>query len=169
MRKKLLVLMVIAISLGGAFFILSSLLGANFINFANTPNYVLKKQKPKATIGKTEVFVDTARTSSEKEKGLSGKKSLQENEGMLFIWDESTTPGFWMKDMNFAIDIIWIREERIVGIEENVQPEPGKKDNELTRYYPSEPITHVLEVKAGFSKVYNIMTGDRVNLPTSSF
>lgn len=165
MRKKLIILVVIAVSLGGSFFVLSSVLGKNLLkNLSSyTPGYVLKKQKPSATIGETKVFLDIAKTPSEKQKGLSGRTSLAQDEGMLFVWDAPTTPGFWMKDMNFAIDIIWIREGKVIAITGNAQPEPAKPHSELTLYYPPEPVTHVLEVNARFVDEHGIVVGDSVD------
>lgn len=163
MRKKLYILIIAALSLGVAFFILSFNLSVNFFNFTSfSPGYELIEKKPKLIIGETVVFVDIAKTSTEKQKGLSGRDRLDNNEGLLFVWDEPTTPGFWMKDMNFAIDIIWIVDNRVVGIEKDVQPQPGQSDNELVRHYPPEPITHVLEVNAGFSEKHEIGVGDNL-------
>src|SRR3989344_5794286 len=57
-------------------------------------------------VGSVVVHVEVASTSAEREKGLSGHMPLGASEGMLFIFDWSNTWGFWMKDMQFAIDII---------------------------------------------------------------
>ena len=61
-------------------------------------------------VGKT-LQVDLALTDEEKARGLSGRESLDEDEGMLFVFDVPGNYGFWMKDMNFAIDIIWLNEK----------------------------------------------------------
>ena len=68
-------------------------------------------------------YVEVADTLNEREKGLSGKQSLEINKGMLFIFEKETLSGFWMKDMNFPIDIIWIdKNMRIIGIEKSPVP-----------------------------------------------
>ena len=45
--------------------------------------------------------------------GLSNKSSIKENEGMLFVLNRSSRRGFWMKDMKFTIDVIWL--ETVAG------------------------------------------------------
>ena len=108
--------------------------------------------------------VEIADSEEERAKGLSGRKKLEEDGGMLFLFEkENVFPSFWMKDMLIAIDIIWINDGEIVKIDKNVEPEPGKSTAELTLYYPSEPIDYVLEVNAGFSDGNGIKLGDQVN------
>lgn len=122
-------------------------------------------EKPKVKVGEVEVFVDIADTNSERQKGLSGQ-TLEESEGMLFIFDQKDTlPSFWMKDMEIAIDIIWIDDEKVQKIDKNVQPEPGTPDQDLKKYYPAGPVDQVLEVSAGFSEKNNIEVGNNVVLP----
>lgn len=88
------------------------------------------------------VVVDTLEGRS---KGLSGKVSLRKNEGMLFIFDKPAKYSFWMKDMNFPIDIIWIDENfRIVDIKESAHPNSYPKS-----FIPKEDALYVLEVDAG--------------------
>lgn len=87
--------------------------------------------------------------------GLSGRENLPEGRGMFFIFDEPSRHGFWMKDMNFAIDIVWIDEEyRIIGIEKEVVPETFPYV-----FRPEEPVKYVLELPAGFTSRNNIEIG----------
>ncbi len=105
--------------------------------------------------------VDLAVTPTEMRQGLSGRKELANNEGMLFVFPTETVPSFWMKDMRFAIDIIWLdKQSRVVGIEHNMQP-----DSYPQLFSPSQPIKYVLEVKAGWAKKHAIKLGDRAELP----
>ncbi|MEX2014012.1 MAG: DUF192 domain-containing protein, partial [Parcubacteria group bacterium] len=63
--------------------------------------------------------------------------------------------GFWMKDMHFAIDIVWIDENfRIVGIEKEVRPETFPQV-----FRPDQPIKYVLELPAGYSERHDIGVG----------
>ena len=65
--------------------------------------------------------------------------------------------------MKFAIDIIWIDEnKKIVDIATNVPPEPGKKDRELTIYRPGTDAKYILEINAGLSSLNNFQIGDQV-------
>lgn len=105
-----------------------------------------------------------AAKASERKKGLSGMESLPLSSGMLFVFENSGNYTFWMKDMKFAIDIIWIGENKqIVTIAPYASPEKGKSDNELTLYKPSGPAKYVLEVNAGLSNLHGLQVGDLVN------
>ncbi len=108
--------------------------------------------------------VEIADTEIERNLGLSGRESLAKGSGMLFVFDEPAVYGFWMKDMNFPIDIIWISGNKIIGWEENVNPEPGIPDSDLKRYYPPEAIYMALEVPAGTVSSENIGVGDEISL-----
>jgi Uncharacterized ACR, COG1430 len=59
---------------------------------------------------------DLALTSEQREKSLSVKDKLKENEAMLFVFEESAKHSFWMKDMKFPIDIIWFVLDTVAGI-----------------------------------------------------
>ncbi len=116
-------------------------------------------------IGDKKIYVQVAESPKDKARGLSGKKALSDNEGMLFLFPTKTYPGFWMKDMNFAIDIIWISENSIIHIDKNIPPpEIGQKDSELKIYRPPKTIDHVLEVNSGFCTKENIKAGDTVKI-----
>lgn len=62
-------------------------------------------------IGNKKYNVEIAQTDEEKTKELQGKKELAEDEGMLFIYDEPQTVGFWMQDTNIPLDIIFINKD----------------------------------------------------------
>ena len=96
------------------------------------------------------ITVAIAQTTEELTTGLSGLESLPDDQGMLFVFNEPVIPIFWMKGMNFPLDVLWVRDGRVVGILENIQHEPGVPDNQLTQYKPSAAIDMVLEVNAGF-------------------
>lgn len=116
------------------------------------------------SINELRIEAEIVNTPASRNKGLSGRNSLRINSGLFFIFEKSANYTFWMKDMMFPIDIIWIDEnKRIVHISENASPEPGKKDRELTRYFPPKPVKYVLEINAGISKLHNLQAGDLVN------
>lgn len=100
--------------------------------------------------------VELALTAEQRSLGLSNREVLAENTGMLFVFP---TPGkyfFWMKDMNFPIDMIWFDENRkIIYIEKNVQPDSfpklfGEDKNSL----------YVLEINSGFAEKHDLKVGD---------
>lgn len=88
---------------------------------------------------------------------------MQNNEGMLFLFNPPGEPAFWMKDMLFPIDIVWIKNNAVVAISEQL-PTPGaKQDSELPLYIPPTTIDAALEVNAGLTKLYNVHVGDVVS------
>ena len=114
------------------------------------------------------IHVDLAITPDEQSKGLSIKNKLNDSDGMLFPFDTPGDYSFWMKDMKFPIDIIWIDSNyKIVHIEKNLQPCiffllcPS--------YSPHANSNYVLEVNSNFTTKNNITVGDRVyfNIPNS--
>ena len=97
--------------------------------------------------------------------GLSGRDEIGAD-GMLFIFDQPKTPRFWMKEMKFDLDMIWIKDMKIVEITENVPaPDSSTPLNQLPTYGPSQPIDMVLEIKAGKSNQWELEVGDEVVLP----
>lgn len=118
------------------------------------------------TAGDTPVFVKLALTDAQQAQGLSGVTSLQENEGMYFVFPQKRNTAFWMKDMNIAIDMIWISDNKIIQIDQKVQPPAeGTPDNKLKLYVPKALVDAVLEVNAGFSQAHGISVGDTVTPP----
>lgn len=78
---------------------------------------------PKALI-RAEVADDEA----ERVLGLSGRDGLADNRAMLFVFDEPDIHGIWMKDMKFAIDIVWLdSNKKVISIEPNVTPDTYPK------------------------------------------
>ena len=110
------------------------------------------------TIGGQNLSVTLADTADERTQGLSGHPGLKDNEGMLFVFDEPGKYYFWMRGMNFSIDMIWISEDmRVVYIKKDAQPE-----DYLSTFGPDVNAKYVLEVNSGFSDKYNLEVGDLV-------
>ena len=114
-------------------------------------------------IEKTCFNVEIADTDEKKILGLGNRDFLEENSGMLFSYPEKSTPGFWMKDMRFPIDIVWIDlEMKVSGIVKDFQPcEP---DEFCPVVYPDEEIIYVLEINSGLSEAYGFEEGDEILL-----
>ena len=110
-------------------------------------------------INNIKIKVDIADELSEQTKGLAGKKRLTEDEGLLFVYPDYKTRSIWMKGMLFPIDIIWILDGTIVGIEKDISPH-----DQLKIYTSPELINYILEVNAGLSSRNNIKVGDKINL-----
>ncbi len=111
-------------------------------------------------IGRKVFFVIIRDTEKGRENGLSFWADLADNQGMLFIFSTPDKYGFWMKDMTFPIDIIWIDENmKIIHIEKSVLPETYPKV-----FYPETESLYVLEVSAGQSDVLDLRVGDGVKM-----
>lgn len=121
-------------------------------------NYVL--------IGDTKVIVEIADTPEKQQKGLSGRKSLPEDQGMLFVFNPpDTRVSFWMKGMLIPLDFIWINDSEVVQFHENIPPpEPNTPDSELTLITPDVPVDSVLEVNAGFVEKNDIEVGVSIDI-----
>lgn len=104
-------------------------------------------------------------TPASREQGLSGRKALYEEKGMLFVFDHPGKYGFWMKDMLFSIDIIWISEEgTVVHVERNVTPESYSQHNPPKTFVNKPDAKYVLEVSAGTSEKYGLYLGTKVKI-----
>jgi uncharacterized membrane protein (UPF0127 family) len=112
-----------------------------------------------------EVFeVEIANTTTTRSRGLSYRDSLGDKKGMLFIFPYQGKIGFWMKDMNFAIDMVWINKGQVVGVTENAKPESKKSLLSLPIYYPPREVDMVLEINAGEAERNGIKEGTPVRL-----
>ena len=114
-------------------------------------------------IGTTTLNIDFAVTDAEKTQGLGGKVSLDDNKGLLFVFDNAGYPGIWMKNMLFPIDIAWLDQNfKIVDMKKNVSP-----NTYPASFEPVSPAKYVLEVNAGYFDTHNILIGDSLSLPSN--
>lgn len=147
MRNKLILLFIAALLLG---------ISVKFFPYhCNCLAPDVRQNEAAIDIGNSRIKALVANTPDLREKGLSGREGLPEGEGMLFVFETPGKYGFWMKDMKFPIDIIWISGDRAVGIEKSLSP-----DSYPQIFYPGEDVNFVLEVPAGFSERHNINISD---------
>lgn len=131
----------------------------------NTDFLTIFKSRATATINKAQFNLLIVKSAEDKEKGLSNRDSLNSKEGMIFLFDTKDTYKFWMRDMRFPIDIIFINDNKIVDIFENVPvPNANISPADLPQYVPREKANYVLEINAGLAKKNNIKIGDTVIL-----
>ncbi|NMB56409.1 DUF192 domain-containing protein [Candidatus Beckwithbacteria bacterium] len=116
----------------------------------------------KIRLNNTELMVEIADTPEKQEQGLSGRKFLAEGTGMLFTYAIPQKVIFWMPDMNFPIDIIYLKNNEVVQIEKNVPNLPDIAKEKLPKYPSYQEIDLVLEVPAGWSEKNNIAIGDKL-------
>ena len=106
-----------------------------------------------------DINLELVDTSMAREKGLSGRKGLASNEGMLFKFDTAGRQCIWMKDMRFSIDIIWLNSSNIITkLEENVSP------NTYPRDFCQEDTLYVIELNAGVARAKGLSIGNKVDL-----
>ncbi|MDQ5900529.1 MAG: uncharacterized protein QG600_107 [Patescibacteria group bacterium] len=121
------------------------------------------KDSAEVKFGDDTFALEIADSDKERQIGLSEKKSLGEKKGMIFLFPESTIPAFWMKGMDFPIDIIFVNGNKVVSIFKDV-PAPKNETDPLPNYQPSSPIDRVIEVPAGTVDKYDIKEGDEITI-----
>lgn len=99
-------------------------------------------------IGEKIFKLEIADEPAELIKGLSNRESLPKDYGLLFVFPETGKHGFWMKDMKFPIDIVWLDENKeVIGITKNLKPNSYPQV-----FYPPKDIKYALEINTGIIK-----------------
>ncbi len=110
----------------------------------------------------TAIAVELATTPEEKSRGLMFRESLEESRGMLFIFERPGYYAFWMKNVRFPLDILWLDENfAIVHIERSVPPCSAEP---CASYIPKAPAKYVLEVSANLSQKKGLKAGDKLKV-----
>ena len=108
------------------------------------------------TIGHHAVCLEIAETPTALALGLGGRSQLPEGQGMLFVFSQAKTRVFWMRGMEFPLDMIWIRDHHVVGFETNVAADGG------VRRISTPPVDAVIELNAGDVARFGIAVGDAI-------
>ncbi len=145
--KKIILITVVFLALALVGLLISS-------NFLKGPTVTIKDKTFNLLVAKSE---------NDRQIGLSKHKRLPQDSGMVFLFDRPDLYTFWMKDMKFPIDIIFIRGNKIVTIYPDLEP-PKPNDNNLPVLSPKTRSDKVLEINAGLSKKYNFKNGDEVKI-----
>lgn len=104
--------------------------------------------------------LEVADDSAERVSGLSGRPGLDDQSGMLFVFDDTALHTLWMRDMHFALDFVWLDDARaVVHIERDVPPQPGVPESELLRYGSVAPARYAIELEAGGAAALGIESG----------
>lgn len=113
-------------------------------------------------LGGNQLSVEMARTGKELERGLSGRKTIG-SDGMLFEISPRRSISFWMKGMLIPLDIVWIDDERVVGLEIKIPPPDSQGDTAFLKTYPSpQAVEYVLELPAGKVNGLGLRVGDAI-------
>ncbi|KKQ66763.1 MAG: hypothetical protein US86_C0003G0006 [Candidatus Daviesbacteria bacterium GW2011_GWA2_38_24] len=148
------ILLIIAV-LGSMWYLFNESQLVGLSNSSSTPKQV--------KINNTVINIEVANSKDERAKGLSGRDSLSVDSGMLFLFEKYGKYRFWMKDVKFPLDLIFIKDETIVDILENV-PTVSENEASIPIYEPVGEVDKVLEVNAGFARPKNIKPGDVIEL-----
>jgi len=110
-------------------------------------------------LGNTKIKIDIEIADNEYERqlGLMNRQSMEENQGMLFIFPYERPQSFWMRNTLLSLDMIFVNSNKeIVTIHKNTKILSDQN------YPSSEPATYVVEVVAGFTGRHNIIVGDKI-------
>ncbi len=132
------------------------ILGAVFIYIFSED--ILPKDNKKVVLGEKEFELEVADNQRERIRGLSGREAVCSNCGMIFEFSETGKYSFIMKDMNFNLDFIWIKDNRIVEIEKNVS---RLKQESFGGKVEADK---VIEINAGTCDELELKVGDELSL-----
>ena len=120
--------------------------------------------EPVVRVGGLEFPVEVAADSEKRIRGLSGRRSLDAQTGMLFVFENEERFRFWMREMEITLDIVWIGSNcRVVDVSENVPfPDSTTPLRDLPRYSPESPSKYVLEINGGEAADLGLGIGDPV-------
>ncbi len=141
--------------------ILALLLGLFYFVFWNKPANIEPKilNCREGQIGEKTFILERSFTDEARQKGLSGKLSLVPYGGMIFEFENKAIYGFWMKDMYFPIDIIFVDDEFVTDIHKSADPKDFPKTYENTM-----PANFVIELASGESEKTKIQVGEKIKI-----
>ena len=139
-------------------FLFLIILSLFFVNLDKQNN-----KNPTIIIENKTFLLDVAKSAREQEIGLAKYNKLPQNMAMLFPFSNYGYYSFWMKNMKFPIDIIYIKDDKIVDIFTNV-PNPKSENEKLKIYVSKSKANYVLEINANLSKHYGFKIGSSVKI-----
>lgn len=122
--------------------------------------YTRRPYEPTLRLEGNAVKLEVMKTAEELERGLGGRDPLPPDRAMLFVFKRDDYWPFWMKDMKFSIDIIWLDADlKVVTAIKNMSPDTYPKV-----YFPDVPARYVIEASAGFVESNHITAGQRLDI-----
>lgn len=104
------------------------------------------------------VTLERVDTPAARTQGLSGRDGLANNQAMLFVFEKPANECFWMKDMKFAIDMVFVgTDKKIMTMHENVTPKTYPKS-----FCSGSPAQYVLEFPAGTASRNGLELGQQL-------
>jgi hypothetical protein len=128
---------------------------------ASYPPPVLGEHTGVVRIDGQTIYVDLAQDPPQQTLGLGNRQGLGASQGMLFIFPNDAQHMFWMKDMSFSIDMVWLSADgTVIYIQPNAAP-----DTYPQTFGPNQDSRYVLEVPANFATGHGVKVGDQAILP----
>lgn len=162
MSKSIWILIIIAIFFGGIFWTVSK---TQIDEMGSDISFYVKSVMKKTTeveVDGIKIEVEVAKTTEQKAKGLSGRTNLPEGKGMLFIFGTPDLYEMTMEGMKFSLDAIWILNDKVVDLTENIKF-PETLDKPII-YRPKYEANYVIEVNQGFISRNGIKLGMPVKM-----
>lgn len=117
-------------------------------------------------LGSRQLLVEVVNTPESTTQGLSGRSSIG-SDGMLFVFPKAQMLQFWMKEMKFGLDFIWLNNWTVVDLTQHVpppSPEEAQNESLLTIYSPKQPADMVIEVNDGDVSRWGVQVGDTLKV-----
>lgn len=143
--------------------IIATIMFARNIAGKNATPFTFTSHNATLQARKQMISLEIAKDLQSQQKGLSGRNSLDTNTGMLFVFPNATYQPFWMKDMKFPIDIIFLQNKKVVTIFDHV-PYPVSQSSNLPIYKPEQPSDMVIELSAGKASSLGIKKNDTLTI-----
>lgn len=144
---KIFILILVILGVGGTYFMISR----------DEP-----RRQGNFQIGEAILSVEIVEDFAKQYQGLSGRKTLCQNCGMLFVFEKPKPQNFVMRGMNFSLDFVFINRGRVVELVDNI-PSP-KQGAQPAQIISTAPADMVLEVNAGSIAKNNLKIGDQASL-----
>jgi len=111
------------------------------------------------SVGEQTIGLEVAKTPEQQEKGLMFRTKLEPDRGMLFSFTPARPVGFWMKNTLIELDMVFLRNGKVVAVASNVPP---CKTDPCPVYGPQAEVDQVIELRGGRAKELGIKAGDRL-------
>ncbi len=131
-----------------------------FVKMKGQDNF--SDQLKKIKINNVLLFAEVAYSPQKQSVGLSGREFLGENEAMIFEYKDKEIRHFWMKEMRFPIDVMWISDSVVVGVQENIPI--INEDGSEVRFSSLYPVNFVIEVNSGWVRRNKVLINNRVDI-----
>ena len=116
-----------------------------------------------AIIKETVINLEVAKTTEEQSMGLMFREALPDDRGMFFPFEEARITRFWMNNVPVPLDMIFVKENKVIAIADSVPPCTTKPED-CPLYGPDIPVDGVIELRAGRAKSLDLGVGDVVKI-----